>query len=256
MNGKCGRVRLMTWNVWGRFGANWRKREDAIVSAIEALEPDVIALQEVWSTSQITQADVLGARLGLDTTFAKSRMPQDEDPEVELGLAVMSRWPLSAVHQHRIGGETIALHAELALPGHQVHFLTTCLDWEEDHDDERMAQAEALGELVGQLRSDDHLVVLAGDLNAPPDRPEIGVLKAVMTDCWSGESDAGHTYSSENPYLGHGEWIEDHRIDYILAAHRDPHRFEVLGAGLTGRADSSDLTPSDHYAVFADLTVE
>jgi endonuclease/exonuclease/phosphatase family metal-dependent hydrolase len=168
----------------------------------------------------------------------------------------MSRWPISAVHQHRIWGETIALHAELALPDDRVDFLTTCLDWEEDHVDERMAQAEALNELIGQMQSHGHLVVLAGDLNAPPDRPEIDVFKAVMTDCWSGQADTGHTYSSEDPYLGHGEWIETQRIDYILAGHRDPDRLHIVNVGLTGQADGHGLTPSDHYAVFADVTVQ
>lgn len=248
-------MRLMTWNVWGRFGDRWREREDAIVAVVRSLQPDLVAVQEAWSTPETTQADVLGARLGLHAAFAKSRMPTDADPEVELGLAVLSRWPLAAVQRHHVRGETVALHIEPAAPGPRVDFVTTCLDWEEDHAEQRMAQAKVLDELVRDLTTRDGLVVLAGDLNAPPDHPEISLLTERMTDCWSGRADAGHTYSSGNPYLGHGEWIEDHRIDYILATHRDPHRLQVLDAGIRGLTEDNGLPPSDHYAVFADVAL-
>ncbi len=41
------RLRIMTWNIWWRFGP-WVQREPAILQCIADLNPDVIALQEVW----------------------------------------------------------------------------------------------------------------------------------------------------------------------------------------------------------------
>jgi endonuclease/exonuclease/phosphatase family metal-dependent hydrolase len=264
----------MTWNVWGRFG-DWRRREAALLAIISAAQPDVLALQETWSTPRETQAARLGAELGLYATFARSRMPDDSDPEVELGLAVLSRWPLSAVRRHRLpsaaGSQTVALQVEAEHPEGPLHVMTTCLDWEEDHAQQRRRQVRALRSLLADPRLDGPLpVALAGDLNAPPDTPEIADLTASMTDCWAhsatqsarspGQREPGHTYSSANPHLGHGEWLEDGRIDYVLARPGKQPVGDVAAAGvrvhdawLAGLPGDHDPVPSDHYAVVVDL---
>ncbi len=38
-------VRVLTWNVWGRFGS-WQAREAALIGTLKTLQPDVVALQE------------------------------------------------------------------------------------------------------------------------------------------------------------------------------------------------------------------
>jgi endonuclease/exonuclease/phosphatase family metal-dependent hydrolase len=144
-------------------------------------------------------------------------------------------------------GDTIALRTEIRHGDRSLHFLTACLDWEEDHGAERDQQAVALVELVEKLSATGDKVFVAGDLNAPPDRPEIKRLLTVLHDC----SPDAATYSSQNPYLGHGEWLEDHRIDYVLAAD-PPSRFRSWLAGLN---EDGGLPPSDHYAVVADIPV-
>jgi hypothetical protein len=50
-------VSAMTWNIWWRFGPRWRDRQPGIKATFEQFSPDIVALQEVWSTSQTTQAD-------------------------------------------------------------------------------------------------------------------------------------------------------------------------------------------------------
>ncbi len=237
----------MTWNVWGRFDDNWPRRHRAIVDTIHAQSVDFVALQETWSADGTSQASMLGAELRLSSTFAPSRMPRDPDPGVQLGLAVLSRYPFLGIERHALAGETIALRAEIRLGERSLHFLTTCLDWEEDHDTQRAEQAGALVELVEKLSAAGDKVFVAGDLNAPPDRPEIGRLLSVLYDC----SPEGDTYSSRNPYLGHGEWLADHRIDYILSA-TEPSRYRSWLAGLN---EDDGLPPSDHYAVVADIAV-
>jgi endonuclease/exonuclease/phosphatase family metal-dependent hydrolase len=236
-------MRFMTWNVWGRFGDNWPRRQRAIVSTLRAQRPDFVALQETWSV----QVETLAAELGTSSAFAASRMPRDPDPDVRLGLGILSRFPLRAVEEHRLTDETIALRAEVPLRTRGLHFVTSCLDWEENHHHERLSQAAALAELVSELKSAGDEVVVAGDLNAPPDRPEIKLLLTELDDCWrAGE---GVTYSSRNPYLGSGEWLEDHRIDYILAT-GDPMGCDSRVVGLD---EDRGLPPSDHYAVVSDV---
>ena len=66
-------MRLVTWNVLWRFAPDWRARERAILTTLENLQPDVIGLQECWATEDDTQADRVGARLGLHAVFAARR---------------------------------------------------------------------------------------------------------------------------------------------------------------------------------------
>jgi endonuclease/exonuclease/phosphatase family metal-dependent hydrolase len=42
-----GRVRVMTWNIWWRFGPRWRGRQPALLETLRQVDPDVVALQEV-----------------------------------------------------------------------------------------------------------------------------------------------------------------------------------------------------------------
>jgi endonuclease/exonuclease/phosphatase family metal-dependent hydrolase len=242
-------MRFMTWNVWGRFGGNWQRRQRRIARTIRTNRPDLVALQESWVAGGVRQSDILGAELHMSSIFAPSRMPQDPDPSVRLGLAILSRYPFATYEWHHLTDETVALRAEIRLGERGLHFLNTCLDWEEDRERERLNQAEALVELVSELSESGDPVVLAGDLNAPPDRPEIKRLLSVLHDC---RPDPGITYSSQNPYLGKGEWIEDERIDYVLATFA-PGTERRCRAKVVGT--DPEPPPSDHYAVVTDIPV-
>lgn len=196
------------------------------------------------------QVDLLGAELGMSSAFALSRMPGDPDPAARLGLAILSRYPLLGVERCPLSAETVALRGEIRLGHRSLHFLTTCLDWEEDHGRERLEQVDSLLELVSKLSISGDSVVVAGDLNAPPDHPEIRRLLGVLRDCGPPET---ATYSSDNPYLGHGEWLEDHRIDYILTVPETSGQRHRRRSWLVGFDEDHGYPPSDHYALVSDL---
>ncbi|NUR97289.1 MAG: hypothetical protein HOV67_18770, partial [Kribbellaceae bacterium] len=82
------------------------------------------------------------------------------------------------------------------------------------------------------------------------DRTELEPLLAVLDDCWQPQTYDGVTYSSRNPYLGKGEWLEDSRIDYILS-----NQPTVGESRLAGLDEDHGRPPSDHYAVVADVPV-
>jgi endonuclease/exonuclease/phosphatase family metal-dependent hydrolase len=50
-----GRATVMTWNIWWRFGPRWRQRQPALIETLRNLDPDVVALQEVWRSDETTQ---------------------------------------------------------------------------------------------------------------------------------------------------------------------------------------------------------
>jgi endonuclease/exonuclease/phosphatase family metal-dependent hydrolase len=142
----------MTWNLWWRFGPEWRERQPAILRTLRAVEPDVVALQEVWGTGATTQAHELAGPLGLHAAFVETSLPpapdppQDPDHEgVLVGLGLLSRWPITRCRalpmpaEHRRPAPTTLL-AELAHPQGPLHVAVACLEWEPEFDADRHAR--------------------------------------------------------------------------------------------------------------------
>ena len=57
------RLRLVSWNIWCRFGP-WEARRPVIAATLAGVEPDIVGLQEVWSEGDTNQAAVLADQLG------------------------------------------------------------------------------------------------------------------------------------------------------------------------------------------------
>lgn len=262
-------LRVMTWNLWWRFGDAWRQRGRGILSTLKALRPDIAGLQEVWATTETTQAHQLAEQLGMHAAFAAPSLPpppsppeRPDQPGVEVGVAVLSRWPILTVHEHRLPSrhrpQIVALAAVLDHPGGPLHVVVSCLDWEPEPAAQPLDQTRALAALLTDPSRDGLLpVVLTGDLNAPPTTPKIQVLTEVMVDAWvaaNGTADLGHTMSTSNPLAPReaGPLI-DQRIDYVLARPGTPaHPVVVSQAFLAGDPQEGQY-PSDHYAVVADF---
>ena len=93
-------VRVMTWNIWWRFGPRWTDRQPGLLATLERVRPDVVALQEVWGSSETTQADELADALEMHAVFAAPSYPvAPQDPDradwtgITLGIALLSRGP-------------------------------------------------------------------------------------------------------------------------------------------------------------------
>jgi endonuclease/exonuclease/phosphatase family metal-dependent hydrolase len=262
-------VRVVSWNLWWRFGGNWRERQGGIIATLGRLRPDVVGLQEVWASRGASQADVLARALSMRAASAAPSLPPPPSrPEssdhvgVDVGVAVLSRWPVAEVRQHRLPSanrpEPVALVATIDHPAGPLHVVTTCVEWEPAFFDDHMAQTRALAALVADPALDGELpVLLAADLNAAPGTPQIQALTDVMVDTWvvgSGEGD-GVTLSSKNPFapMEAREQI-DQRIDYILARPGRPGQRVSVDRAFVAQAPVDGLSPSDHYAVVADLS--
>jgi endonuclease/exonuclease/phosphatase family metal-dependent hydrolase len=55
-------LRVMTWNLWWRFGS-WRTRFVGIRAVLHAQRPDIIGLQEVWHDRRANLAAKLSDEL-------------------------------------------------------------------------------------------------------------------------------------------------------------------------------------------------
>jgi endonuclease/exonuclease/phosphatase family metal-dependent hydrolase len=264
-------MRVMTWNVWWRFGGNWRERANGIEITLRTYQPDVLGLVETWSGDGTTQPDELAARLGLHAAFAPTSLPPAPDPVEEpgqlgatVGLGLLSRWPILRTevhelpHEQRPGAAPTALAATLDHPRGHLFVIVTCREWEPRYAADRAAQSRALADLVTDPAFDGPLpVLLIGDLNAPPDEPELAPLRAVTVDTWEagGGDPQATTLDSLVPYAPlEATTLIDRRIDHVLARPGRPGAaVTVRGAFLAGDRPIDGLYPSDHYAIGADL---
>jgi endonuclease/exonuclease/phosphatase family metal-dependent hydrolase len=247
-------VRLMTWNIWWRFGPRWRERQPGIRATIARIAPDVVALQEVWSADGTTQAHELAEHLGFHATFAAPSYPpapgaaaQSDHDGVDLGVAQLSRWPIltsdaiAMPARHR-SWEPVILRATVAHPAGPLPLLVACLDYATAYSDDRLAQAALLADLATDPAADGPCpVVVLGDLNAAADAAVLRPLRDVLTDAWpaGGGSPDAVTLPSSHPSapLEAGPELVDRRIDHVFF--RPGHEDQLVNVESVGRPRSS-----------------
>jgi endonuclease/exonuclease/phosphatase family metal-dependent hydrolase len=269
------RARVMTWNLWWRFG-NWRARQEGILRVLSDVQPDVCGLQEVWAGPDGNQAETLARELGLHWVYAPSPAPQHwqrriGDGDTGVGDAVLSRWPLTGRHVRRLPegpGEPdgrSALHVDVQTPAGVLPFVTTHLSSAPGGSALRCEQVRALAGFVAAHDTAGLPAVVTGDLNAEPDSDEVRLLCGsktapaaeglVLIDAWrySDPADPGWTWDRRNPHLA-TTGVLDARIDYVLVGlPRAPGRGVVRSVAVVGHGRPGEAWPSDHLAVRADL---
>lgn len=259
-------ARVLTWNVWGRFGP-WPAREAALIRTLESLRPDVIALQECWvDRDGESQAARLGKALGYHATHGGGTFLQ---PDWATASGLLSRWPIEQ-QEHRefpsadpaIWGGS-ALFARLAGPRGELRMFSVTLDWPVHASAARQASVRHLAAFALEVAGPTFPTVICGDFNAPPDADELRLLTGrsatvargfALFDAWEMAGDGpGHTWARSNPWTAQA-LLPDRRIDYILVGR--PQRGgagHVVRCTLGGTAAEAGVVPSDHYAVVADL---
>ena len=264
-------ARIMTWNVWGRFGP-WGRREDAITSVVRQVDPDIVFLQECWcDDAGANQADRLGERLGLHASYGGGELLFGS---WGLGSGVLSRWPLRDLQHHALpaldekawGGA--ALRAITEGPRGPILLYCVALDWPPHASVARQHALRALATLVdADVRSAKAPLIVGGDFNAGPESDEIRMLTGrretaqpgfVLFDAWAhhdgGDADhAGVTWSNDNPWT-QPKLLPSQRIDYLFTGW--PRRGgvgSVVSARRAGIEPIDGVVASDHYAVVADI---
>jgi len=273
-------TRVVTWNLWWRFGP-WEQRAAAIETALRGCAPDLVLLQEVWSAPAAHQAARLAAALGLEhVAWSPNTRPQrwrrrvgPDGEGADVGLAVLSRWPLREVAEHPLplGGVPDEGRTALAVvvdhPDGPWPVVTTHLSSNPAHSGARVEQVRAVARVLADLTAAAGRGALAGlvagDFNAEPESDEMRLMSGLLTappvpgqvlvDAWrmgTGD-DPGWTWRRENAYLRPGN--PDARIDHVLVG----LRARVTGTGLVGAGPvdvgGEAVWPSDHAGVVVDL---
>jgi endonuclease/exonuclease/phosphatase family metal-dependent hydrolase len=256
--------RVVTWNVWGRYG-EWAARLDEIMAELKGFAPDVVCLEEAWTTPEESQAHLVGEALDLPHQFSWCDWPENGWTS---GVAICSRWPIVSRETRRLTGAAdragSAMYAQIEGPRGKLHLFVVMLDYPLHASGVRQHQIRELVEFVSEAASPRYPIIICGDFNAGPDSDELGMLTGrrepaapgvVFYDAWevAGDGGPGYTWSNKNP-LAAVALLPDRRFDYVLSAWPrrggagHPTRCELLGVR---PATAAQL--SDHYGIAADL---
>jgi endonuclease/exonuclease/phosphatase family metal-dependent hydrolase len=233
----------LSFNIHHAGGLDGVVDLDRLAAEIRATHADVVGLAEVdrhygERSDWADQPAELAGRLGMHVVFGANldlEPPAPGQPRRQYGTAILSRYPIVDWHNTLLPKgkpeeeQRGLLEAVLDVHGHPVRMMTT--HFQHDSAASRLLQAEVVADAV---RAATEPVVLTGDLNAPPEAPEVTTLTALLTDAFAA---AGH-----GDGLTHPADVPTARIDYVLTAHARPVCSTVL-----------PTASSDHRPVLARL---
>jgi endonuclease/exonuclease/phosphatase family metal-dependent hydrolase len=240
-------LRVMTYNIRSGNGDL-----TGTAQAIRAAAPDLVGLQEVdvhWAerSNFVDQASSLGEQLGMQVRFARIyQLPAARagDPAREFGVALLSKFPIVDWSNHVITRLSTQepnpvpaplpgfLEAKIDVGGETVRVFDTHLDYRADP---RVRQQQ-VKDMLSYIDGTPSPTLLFGDLNAPPDAPEIQALLQRLHDAWPASAGPGLTDPADVPTK---------RIDYVLTS----NHFRVRSASVPV------TVASDHRPVVVDLTL-
>jgi endonuclease/exonuclease/phosphatase family metal-dependent hydrolase len=259
-------IRVVTWNVWGRYGPDCEARQAVLEQTLEQTAPDLTCLVEAWRQGDSTQPGRVAARLGL----AHHRFVGDwEQEDWVSGIGFVSRWPMTEPRRRPLRAEDgsgfgEAVHVAVTGERGPIQLFAVMLDYPLDASGLRQHQVRQLVQFIAETASRRDLILVCGDFNAGPDSDEIRMLTGrsapaatgmVFYDAWevAGDGSPGFTWSNRNPLAAIGLY-PDRRFDYIFSAW--PRRGGVghpTGCSLLGVRAPGEQQVSDHYGLAADL---
>ncbi len=221
--------RVLAYNIKHGEGMDRVIDLERIARVIKAVEPDLVALQEVDSmverTGRVDQTSVLGEMTGMHSVFGTFFDYQGG----RYGMALLSKYPFVSYTNHLLpkGVEhraALAGTVRLGVDGPEIIVVGIHLVWTGE---EKLSQAVRLTEIFAD---EARPVILAGDFNSLPDSDVMGLLRGHWQI--AAKDSAGLTFPADAP---------DREIDYIMYRPRD--RFEVVSHRVIDERLASDHRP-------------
>ena len=241
---------LVTLNLY-HDKDDWPRRRIQIVEKLKALQPDVIALQEVLQHESLpNQAEWLASQLGYDSHFVSVDPPSATR---RYGNALLTRLPVLARDEtrlHPLDDSRTAALLRVELQGKPINIYATHLHHAEQGGAIRKQQIDDLMAFIDKTAGGFPSVV-TGDFNSAADSPELAHLRENFVDTYGSlhpDADAD-TSSTLNLH-----YFKPARIDHVFHQ-RDvftPATAEIM----LNHADPDGTWPSDHYALKAVMRLD
>lgn len=220
-------LRVLSYNIFHGEKTNGDIDMDVFADIISDHEPDLVALQEVDSgvarSNYLDITEELSERTGLDGYFIKFR----DYKEGEYGVAILSKYPVEDIDN--IAAYSTSVYRKLPFAKVEisedqfVYFNSSHLSTD---DNERQEQTKQLAEYYND-KLDNAPLIIAGDLNAEPDSPEMEVL---LEHFEISDKELRNTFSTRSGMRK--------KIDFVL--HPAKENWEVKETKVTCRVDASD----------------
>ena len=231
----------------------WEARRELIAAQLGDLHPDLLALNEIHTPSQTGRwlqraAKSRGLKYAL---VQQSKAGEDSRTQAEGLLA--SHPAIETANLDYRSHNCVALVARLEIAGRLLDVYVTHLIAARVEDSARQDQVGRLLDWI-LTRDDADCSVVCGDFNAVPDQPSIRLMSVAYRPTQT-QATAFTPLREPGGSPTHPEWERfDRCIDYIWVS----KTISVKASGLCfdqPAKDNSDLWPSDHVGVWADLEI-
>jgi glycerophosphoryl diester phosphodiesterase len=244
-----GRLRVVSFNILGGRNPDNAHDLNRAAAIIRALNPDLVALQEVDVKTKRFRGRDLPAELatltGMKAYFAEA-MPFSGG---SYGVALLSRLPVERRENHKLPGREkseprAAAEIVCLLGGNtRIRFAGTHLD-HQDAEDDRLMQTARLLELLPDPASPPS--ILAGDFNAAPSAASLRQLMTKWNIAWP-QGEAPFTWPAIGAKVA---------IDHVFTA--GPWKVTRSGTALDAFPGDSEWkskieAASDHLPIFVEL---
>ena len=256
-------LRVVTLNLLNDL-TYWRLRAPLIIAELNALQPDLIALQEVVLPDNTAQwiADQLGG-------YSLHLTPKTGGRGRREGLAILSRLPIEAhagfsfEHQGRVAQRVSVQYA-----GQSLSFANAHLYWHPLDDWTRRLEVQALMEWLPSP------AIVCGDFNAEPHYTSISMVQQRFQSAYAAANGHEPDYTCPTPlYRGPAPkhaarraafrfagWLDRRRnetwrgtLDYIFVDPAIEVRACHLAFDRPAAHDRRTYYPSDHFGLMATL---
>ena len=252
-------LRVLSWNVQFGQGTDGVTDFDRIATWLARMNPDLIALCEMPPDKIPTLVTALNQKTG--RTWNSHFVPKA--PGISEGNLVLSKYAFASVSSRYLSYTRSIAQVTVNVGGRNINFFATHLD----HTSSALRLTQA-AELIAWTSSFASPRIVAGDMNAANDTPEVLSLLTAFRDSWVDAL----SQSTASAYPDNPVWMNTRtrrwRIDFILYAAevtsmttnsanipdtRDLSNTNVVNA--LGTPDDRGVRPSDHNLVVTDFNV-
>ncbi len=217
-----------------------RERLELFARLAEREKADILVCQEVGRSRDFRVDVWLAARLGIAAVYQRANGDAGRFGREE-GLAILSRYPLSAPVTCLLGGglwRRPALGAVVDSPLGAVAVYTAHLSLRPWRNRRQPARLRAWVEATAEERP----AIIGGDFNADESAPQIAALRQTWIDAFRRSNPTGEAWTHELRLFGRA--LFRRRLDYLFLSDR---RAEIRVANCY--LSQSDESFSDHRAV-------
>lgn len=231
----------------------WEMRRELVIDQLAALQPDVVAFNEICLPLQTGRWLQREVRERLGRSYALLQQSKVNGTSLLDGEALLTRYPVveTANWDYRTL-DMVAQVVRLDIEGRVLDVYVTHLYRSRGDDALRLYQVQQLLAWI-QTRDDVAARVVCGDFNATLDMPSARLMASVFRPTQTAPT-AFTPLQDTDGTVSHPYWARfDRCIDYLwvagpLAVHASGVCFD------TPSANDPTLWPSDHAGVWADLS--